>query len=224
MARLLIIEDNLRLAQMIADGLTHHGHRCDMAHDLAAADAARAAGYFDALILDLGLPDGDGLDWLRSRKGASEPPALILTARAALDDRILGLDAGADDYLVKPFALDELAARLRALLRRPGPRASNVMRVGSIAYDIQQRTATIDQYPLTLTRREADMLELFMRHAGQVVRRELIEGTLYSFNDAVTPNAIEATVSRLRRKLDDGGALGQLHTVRGVGYLLKDAV
>lgn len=223
MARLLIIEDNLRLAHMIADGLAQHGHRCDMVHDLASADAALDAGYFDALILDLGLPDGNGLDLLRSRKGSSEPPTLILTARAALEDRIMGLDAGADDYLVKPFALDELAARLRALLRRPGPRASNVMRVGSIAYDMQQRTATIDQHPLTLTRREADMLELFMRHAGQVVRRELIEGTLYSFDDAVTPNAIEATVSRLRRKLDDGGALGQLHTVRGVGYLLKDA-
>lgn len=223
MARLLIIEDNLRLAQMISDGLTNHGYRCDMVHSLAAADAALTAGYFDALILDLGLPDGNGLDWLRARKHKNETPALILTARSGLDDRIMGLDAGADDYLVKPFALDELAARLRALLRRPGIRSTNILRVGPISYDIQQRTAHINQHQLPLTRRESDMLELFMRHAGQVVRRELIEGSLYSFDEAVTPNAIEATVSRLRRKLDDGGAVGQLHTVRGVGYLLKDA-
>lgn len=222
MGRLLIIEDNVRLASLISGGLGPRGYQCDIACSLAEADAALAAGQFDAMILDLGLPDGDGLDWLRTRQPSGVPPALILTARGGLGDRINGLDAGADDYLVKPFALDELAARLRALLRRPGRRAETVLQGGMISYDTNRRTAHVGRQTLDLTRREADLLELLVRNAGRVVRRSAIEGALYRFDETVTPNAIEATVSRLRRKLDDRGATGQLHTVRGVGYLLRD--
>lgn len=223
MARLLIIEDNDRLARLIAEGLGPRGYRCDVAASLADGNAALAAGRFDAIVLDLGLPDGDGLDWLRARHPAGEPPALILTARGGLEDRINGLDAGADDYLVKPFALDELAARLRAMLRRPGRRTETVLRVGDIAYDTANRVASVAGRTLDLARREADLLELMIRKAGQVVRRPAIEDALYRFDEAVTPNAIEAIVSRLRRKLDEAGATGQLHTVRGVGYLLRES-
>lgn len=222
MARLLVIEDNVRLATLIAEGLAGLGYRSDVAHSLADADAALAVAAFDALVLDLGLPDGDGLEWLRARQPAGDPPALILTARGGLEDRVMGLDAGADDYLVKPFSVEELAARLRALLRRPGRRAEPVLKVGPIKYDTASRSASVSGRPLDLARREADLLELLLRRAGQVVRRATIEDALYRFDEAVTPNALEAIVSRLRRKLDDAGAVGQLHTVRGVGYLLRE--
>jgi two-component system response regulator QseB len=223
LARILIVEDNERLAGLIAEGLGAQGYACDAAHNLADADAALAAASFDAIVLDLGLPDGDGEHWLRARAPGGDPPALILTARGGLEDRVRGLDAGADDYLVKPFAIPELAARLRAMLRRPGRRSETVLRVGDIAFDSGNRIASIGGVALDLARREADLLELLMRRAGQVVRRPAIEDALYRFDEAVTPNAIEAIVSRLRRKLDEGGAAGQLHTVRGVGYLLREA-
>lgn len=222
MARLLIVEDNERLARLTAEGLAVHGHHCDIVHSLGDADAALRTATFDAIVLDLGLPDGDGQAWLRARHPAEGPPALILTARGGLEDRINGLDAGADDYLVKPFAVDELAARLRAMLRRPGRRSETVLHVGDIAYDTASRTAAVRGHALDLARREADLLELLMRRAGQVVRRPAMENALYSFDEAVTPNALEAIVSRLRRKLDEAGAPGQLHTVRGVGYLLRE--
>ncbi|MFZ2981205.1 MAG: response regulator transcription factor [Sphingobium sp.] len=222
MTRLLVIEDNERLAMLIADGLGSRGYRSDIARCLADADIALTVATFDAIVLDLGLPDGDGLHWLRARQLSGEPPALILTARGGLEDRVNGLDAGADDYLVKPFSIEELAARLRALLRRPGRRAEPVLKVGSIRYDTASRTASANDRPLDLARREADLLELLLRRAGQVVRRQTIEEALYCFDEAVTPNALEAIVSRLRRKLDEGGADNQLHTVRGVGYLLRD--
>jgi two-component system response regulator QseB len=167
------------------------------------------------------MPDGDGLDWLaRARRGGRMVPALILTARGALGDRIAGLDAGADDYLVKPAEIEEIAARLRALLRRPGNRAPTVMTSGAIAFDTASRTGTIDGTSLDLSRREADLLELLMRREGNVIQRATIEDALYSFNDPVTPNAIEAVISRLRRKLEEHGQTGRLHTVRGVGYML----
>lgn len=221
--RVLIVEDTVRLATLIAEGLRQRGFTCDMVHDLASAgEALRSAGY-DALILDLGLPDGDGIAWLRARPGNGAVPALILTARGALEDRITGLDAGADDYMVKPFEMDELAARMRALLRRPGPRADTILSAGPLQFDTAMRIATAHDRILDLSRREADLMELLLRRAGQVVRRQAIEDALYGFDEPVTPNAVEAIVSRLRRKLDEAEASGLLHTVRGVGYLLRDA-
>jgi two-component system response regulator QseB len=219
--RLLIIEDNERLAGLIAAGLDRQGYACDLASTLNGADDCIAAADYDAVILDLGLPDGDGLAWLsRVRRNGRMMPALILTARGALGDRIAGLDAGADDYLVKPAEVEEIAARLRALLRRPGNRAPTVMTSGAIAFDTASRTASINGASLVLSRREADLLELLMRREGTVVQRSTIEEALYSFNDPVTPNAIDAVISRLRRKLEEHDQTGQLHTVRGVGYML----
>lgn len=219
--RLLVIEDNERLAGLVAEGLTTCGFACDTAATLAEADEALALVRYDAVVLDLGLPDGDGRAWLAARRrGQLLAPVLVLTARGALDDRVAGLDAGADDYLVKPVALEELAARLRALLRRPGERTLSVLECGALTLDLAGRHAACAGNRIELARRELALLELLMRRQGTVVQRATIEDALYNFNDPVTPNAIEAVVSRLRRKLEDAGHAGHLHTVRGVGYLL----
>jgi two-component system response regulator QseB len=182
-----------------------------------------ASAIYDAIILDLGLPDGDGVAWLAAaRRSRNMPPAIVQTARGALEDRVLGLDAGADDYVVKPVEVEELAARLRALLRRPGLRAQTVVEVGPLRFDTARRTAHVGDHEIDLSRREADLLELLMRRAGAVVRREVIENALYNFHEQVTPNAVEAAISRLRRKLEDARMRGVLQTIRGVGYILKD--
>lgn len=221
--RLLVIEDNRRLAQLVADGLQRRGFACDTASSLEEAENALAVADYDVIVLDLGLPDGDGLSWLPARRARSyTPPAIMLTARGALGDRVMGLDAGADDYLVKPVEIEELAARIRALLRRPGLRAEPILAVGSLSFDAAGRSAKVGDKRIELSRREADLLELLMRHAGTVVHRQVIENALYSFNEPVTPNAVDAAVSRLRRKLEEAQVLGALHTVRGVGYMLKD--
>lgn len=220
--RILVIEDNLRMGELIAQGLHDRGFTCDVAASLAAAEDALASAQFDVMLLDAGLPDGDGVAWLRSRKSANKPPTIVLTARDGVEDRIRGLDAGADDYLPKPFAMDELAARVRAVLRRPGARQQSIIEVGDLVFDPAALTASVQDRRIDLTRRELGLLELLMRKAGQVVRRQQIEEALYAFDDAVTPNAIEAVVSRLRRKLEEAGAGNALHTVRGVGYLLSE--
>lgn len=221
--RLLIVEDNLRIGRLIAEGLNQRGFACDTAGNVEEAEASLASARFDALVLDLGLPDGDGIDWLHKREESQRVPTIILTARGGLKDRIAGLNAGADDYLPKPFDMDELAARIRALLRRPGPRAEPVLQVGNLKLDTVGRGVFVEEHRLDLTRREEDLLELLMRKAGQVVRRGQIEEALYTFNEPVTPNAIEAIVSRLRKKLEEAGSPDRLHTVRGVGYLLKES-
>jgi len=221
--RVLVVEDNERLAQLVADGLQRRGFSCDIAPCLADADDAIASAIYDAIILDLGLPDGDGIDWLTARRRHRQvPPAIIQTARGALEDRVTGLDAGADDYVVKPVELDELAARIRALLRRPGPRAQTMLEAGILQFDTTSRIAHCSGRQMELSRREADLLELLMRRAGTVVHRDAIEHAIYNFNEPVTPNAVEAAISRLRRKLDDVGAGGCLHTIRGIGYMLRD--
>lgn len=221
--RVLIVEDNDRLATLIVDGLQRRGFSCDIAGCLASADSAMDGAAYDALVLDLGLPDGDGVEWLAARRRCGPvAPAIIQTARGALEDRVTGLDAGADDYVVKPVEIDELAARLRALLRRPGPRMRTILEVGALEFDASKRSAQYSGNPIELSRREADLLELLMRRAGTVVPRGVIEDALYSFNEPVTPNAVEAAMSRLRRKLDEVGASDSLHTIRGIGYMLRE--
>lgn len=220
--RILIVEDTARLSALLAEALVKHGFASDCAPTLAAADEAIAAASYDAIVLDLGLPDGDGLNWLGRRRSAALPPVLALTARGTLTERVAGLDAGVDDYLTKPFAADEVAARLRALLRRPGPRAAPILAAGPISLDVAARRATVDGAQLELSRRELDLLEVLLRRAGSVVSKDAIETALYSFDAEVTPNAVEAIVSRLRKHLDEAGVTGALHTIRGVGYLLED--
>ena len=221
--RVLIVEDNSRLAELISDGIARHGFSGDGVGSIDEAEESLASATYDAVILDLGLPDGDGLEWLRrERPRRPLPPVLILTARDGMGDRIAGLDAGGDDYLVKPVDIEELAARLRALMRRPGARELPIIRAGKLAFNVAARTARSGDHVIELTRREADLLELLIRRAGAVVRRSTIEDALYRFDEPVTPNAVEAIVSRLRHKLNDADDLGRLVTVRGRGYLLRD--
>lgn len=215
--RTLIIEDNAELAHLLAERLSARGIDSDIAGGITEADDHMAVGRFDAIMLDLGLPDGDGIDWLRGLP-ADRPPVLILSARSTLDDRVTGLDTGADDYLVKPAEVDEIAARLRALVRRPGRRDPVVLQVGNIAFDTTSRQAEVDGQALSIGRKEADFLEILLRNAGKVVPRERLEGSLYSASDPVTPNALEAVASRLRRHFAEAGENDILHTVRGVGY------
>lgn len=220
--RLLVIEDNMRMAELIGQGLGKRGFACDLAGSLAAADDHIAVTAYDALVLDLGLPDGDGVDWLRSLP-ADRPPVLILTARHTLEDRVAGLDSGADDYLVKPAEIEEIAARLRALLRRPGSRAPALLELGALSFDPATREARVHGEALRLGRRESDLLEILLRRAGAVTPRETIEQALYGWDEEVTPNALEAAASRLRRRLVDAGAGDILRAVRGVGYYLGEA-
>jgi two-component system response regulator QseB len=221
--RLLLVEDNDRISTMVCEGLRGRGFTTDTAATLATADDLLHLTLYDAVILDLGMPDGDGLHWLRTRRAFTRiPPVLILTARSALGDRIEGLDAGADDYLIKPFSVEEVAARMRALLRRPGPRQQTVLWTGDLRFDAATRSASFRESALSLTRREADVLELLMRRAGSVTSKEAIENAIYTINEAVTPNAVEVLVSRLRRKLSNAGGGSLLHTVRGVGYLISE--
>lgn len=220
--RLLLVEDNACLADLLKERLTAHGFVCEVAAGLEAGRALAATRSFDLVLLDLGLPDGDGLDWLRDRQdGPPLPPTLVLTARNALDDRVAGLNAGADDYLPKPFAFEELLARLRALMRRPGPRNQTTVEVGLLRLDTASRAGGYDNAPLDLSPREADLLELLMRNAGAVVPREILVKAFYGVEDDVSPNALEAIVSRVRRKIEGAGGMGLVHTVRGVGYLLR---
>ncbi len=220
--RLLLIEDSERLGALVRDGLAKDGLTVDWRRTLEAGEEARETASFDLVLLDLGLPDGDGLDLVRRLRRASDTiPILVLTARGGLSDRITGLDAGADDYLVKPFDIAELSARCRALLRRPAQGLAPVLSAGKLTFDTAARQAAFDGAPLELSRREAGLLEALMRRAGGVVTKQSLEEALYDFNEPVTPNAVEVAVSRLRKRLDDAGASDLLHTVRGLGYMLK---
>jgi DNA-binding response OmpR family regulator len=221
--RLLLVEDNDRLAEFVGKGLGDSGFTLDRVAALAEASSALAAGQFDAIVLDLGLPDGDGVEWLKGRRAAGlQLPVLMLTARATTPEKVAGLNAGADDYLAKPFEMAELVARLKALLRRPGGALSLNLEAGNVAFDTVHRDAKVADKRLILSRSELTLLELLMRRAGRVVQRRSLEEGLYGFDDIVGPNSLEAHMSRLRRKLDAAGATVQIHTLRGVGYMLAE--
>lgn len=219
--RLLIVEDETKLADLLRAALDRAGFSCDVAPDLADADSCVRGVNYDAIVLDLGLPDGNGLDWLRRlRRRCVTAPVLILTARDALEDRVRGLDSGADDYLVKPFHVTELAARLRALLRRPNAALGMRLEIGNVVFDTVSRNVEVNGANVASTARELSLLELLMRRAGSVVSREHLEQGLYAFDAPTAPNAVEVAVHRLRRHLQAVGASVQVHTVRGVGYML----
>jgi DNA-binding response OmpR family regulator len=220
--RLLLIEDHDRLAELTRKALQGSGFATDRVRGIDEAEAALAVARYDAIVLDLGLPDGDGLEWLkRLRRSGNAVPILVATARGGLGDRIKGLDGGADDYLVKPFEMEELAARLRALLRRPGAVLGSTLRLGNIRYDSASRAVEIAGRSTPLTRRETDLLELLLRRAGRAVSKASIEEALYAFDEAADRNAIEVLVSRLRKRLVEAGANAEIHTLRGIGYLLR---
>jgi len=221
--RLLIVEDEARIAELVRNGLTRAGFTVDTAANAADARAALEVGSYDGAILDLGLPDGDGLDVLaQARRAGQTIPFLLLTARDTVDDRVLGLNAGADDYLIKPFAMDELVARTKALLRRPGLALGVTMEAGNIAFGSVGREVRVAGRPLPLPRRELDVLEHLVRRVGRVVPKAVLEDRLYGQDEELESNAIPVHVSHLRRKLIGAGATLEIHTIRGVGYLLEE--
>lgn len=219
--RLLLVEDNARLASLVREGLDRQGFAVDWYETVEGAELAMKLADYDLMLIDLGLPDGDGLDLVRNvRRRKSTTPMLVLTARGGLDDRVSGLDAGADDYLVKPFQIPELAARCRALLRRPGAALGAQLGVGNLVFDSATRSVSVAGRVVEATPREADLLEALLRRTGTVVAKPALENALYSMDAEVTPNALEASVSRLRKRLAAAGADVEVRTVHGVGYAL----
>jgi DNA-binding response OmpR family regulator len=219
--RLLLIEDNAQLGGLIVEGLAKDGFVVDWRASLEDGLEARGLAPYDLILLDLGLPDGDGLDLVRKlRRGRDNIPILILTARSGLGERIAGLDVGADDYLVKPFDIAELAARCRALLRRPGSCLGVVLQAGNVALDTASRSLEVAGIPVVMSRRELALLEHLLRRAGQVVAKSQLEDQLYAMDAEVTPNALEVAVSRLRKRLAAAHADLTLRTAHGVGYAL----
>jgi len=221
--RVLLVEDHDRLAGFIVRGLAAAGFTTDHVATFDDALAALSTTRYDEIALDLGLPDGDGLDIVKTlREHQNSIPILIITARDGLQDKVAGLNAGADDYLLKPFEMEELVARLRALLRRPGSVLGTTLTSGKLSMDTIAREAKVDGEPLTLSRKELGLLELLMRRIGRVVTKDAIEERLYNFSESASRNSIEVLVHRLRRKLKDAGADLQIHTLRGVGYMFSD--
>jgi DNA-binding response OmpR family regulator len=221
--RVFVVEDDIRLGQVLREGLGKAGFAVDLC--TCQRDAAEALANFpyDALILDLGLPDGDGLQLcLDVRSRGNTVPVLMLTARDAVEDRIAGLNAGADDYLIKPFAMAELVARIKALLRRPGGALGVVLSAGNIAFDTIGRDLRVEGNTVALPRREVALLEQLLRRQGRVVPRAILEEKLYGIDDEPESNAIPVHIHRLRKRLDEAGANAEIHTVRGVGYVLMD--
>ena len=221
--RLLVVEDNEQLAELLAKGLQAAGYGTDVLSSLEEASTVLRTTFYAALILDLGLPDGDGLALLRELRHRNNPiPVLVLIARGGLHDRVHGLRSGADDYLVKPFALEELVARLEAQLRRPGQLLGSSLRIANLEFDSQNRQASIDDQPQLLSAREIAVLELLMRSKGRVVSKKQVEDHIFGHSGDVASNAIEVYVHRLRKQLSERGAKVQVHTIRGVGYLIAE--
>ena len=218
--RILIAEDDPLLADGLTRSLRSGEYAVDCVHDGASADHALSTQTYDLAILDLGLPRLDGFEVLkRLRRRAATPPVLILTARDALQDRVRGLDLGADDYMTKPFELPELEARVRALIRRTVAGGNTLIRHGRLALDTTGRRVTVDDQPLDLTARELGVLEVLMLRSGRVVSKDQITEKLYSWDEEVGTNAIEVCVHRLRKKIEPAGI--SIRTIRGLGYLME---
>jgi two-component system response regulator MprA len=221
--RILVVDDDLAVCRSIDRALRLEGYEVVTVATGHDALEAVAQGSPDALVLDLQLPDLDGLQVCRRiREAGNDTPILMLTARHGIDDRVQGLDAGADDYLVKPFALEELLARLRALMRRRFEGEGGLLRFGELTLDLATREAHRGQRSFVLTRIEFDLLELFLRHPRQVLTREVLLNRVWGFDFDSGTNSLAVYVGYLRRKTEAGGEPRCIHTVRGVGYVLRD--
>lgn len=220
--RILLVEDEPEMAGALSSALKGYDMIVDHVPTLAEAEEAISAEVHAAVLLDRQLPDGDGLALIpKLRARVDGVPIIVLTARSELADRIAGLDSGADDYLAKPFAVEELLARLRAVLRRPAGLQPDSMRAGRLAFDFGHREVSVDGRPLDLPRRELLVLEALLRRMGRTVLRPALEEAVYNFDDEIQSNALDTHISRLRRKLADANAGVEIHSIRGVGYLLK---
>lgn len=218
--KILIVEDDSLLQKGLYDGITSNGYVCEVASNGKQAEDLIQFSQFSLIILDLGLPDCDGLELLmRWRKNHIDIPVLILTARDTIEDRVEGLDQGADDYLIKPFALTELLARVRALIRRNQGTADNVITYGAITIDIKQQKVTLDDKELTLTPKEFIVLSRLMLKAGEKVHRDLLQNDLYDWQSDPSSNVLEVYIHGLRTKL----GRKTIRTVRGYGYQLDDS-
>lgn len=222
MPRILIVEDQPTLLDSLSRGLQEEGYDVQAVMTVSEAEQAVGQQQFDAIVLDVMLPDRDGLSFLRQlRSQGVQTPMLIVTARDAVEDRVAGLDSGADDYLVKPFSFAELLARLRAVLRRAGTTIESVLRVGDLELDLLSRKVTRAQQQIDLTQRQFDLLACLMRHAGQSVSREVIASEVWQESTATWTNVIEVQINHLRRKIERPGWPPLLRTIRGEGYVIE---
>jgi len=219
--RVLVVEDDAEIAQALQRSLRMEGYEVRIAEDGDAALGESEAFNPDLVVLDLGLPKVDGMDVARLLRERGDVPILILTARDAVDARVEGLDAGADDYLVKPFERQELLARLRALLRRRPPRGSAALVVGDLALNPDTHEVHRGDRPIDLTQREFELLEYLMRNERLVISRQRLLDEVWGYDPFSQTNTIEVFVSNLRRKLEAGGEPRLLHTIRGAGYVLR---
>ena len=223
--RILLVEDDAELGGAVSASLKREHYALDWVTDGAAASAALSTAEYDLVILDLGLPKVSGLSVLKQLRSRGETqravPVLVTTAMDAVHDRVEGLDAGADDYLVKPFALDELHARVRALIRRRNAASSNIIEHGNLSFDLTSRQATANGVPLELSVREAGILEVLLLRAGRAVTKDQLLEKLCAWDSDISLNAIEVYVHRLRKKLEPAGV--QVRTFRGLGYCIDKA-
>jgi two-component system response regulator MprA len=220
--RILVIEDEVKITDFLRRGLFYEGYEVDIAHDGEAGLAKARDDPPDLVVLDIMLPNLDGLEVCRRLRAESDVPILMLTAKDAVPDRVAGLNSGADDYLVKPFAFDELLARIRALLRRHQPAEQQVLRFADLTLNQATRRVVRGERQIELTAKEYNVLELFMRHPRQVLTRDIIYERIWGYDFGGESNIIEVYVRYLRTKLEAGGEPRLIHTVRGVGYVLRE--
>src|SRR5947207_2457100 len=219
--RVLVVEDDTEIAGALRRSLRLEGYDVKLAEDGEAALEESSVFEPDAVVLDLGLPKLDGVEVARRLRGGGDVPILMLTARDSLEDRVTGLDSGADDYLVKPFEREELLARLRALLRRRPPRGSAPLRVGDLSLNVDTHEVARGERSIELTQREFELLEYLMRNERIVISRQRLLDEVWGYDPFSTTNTIEVFVSNLRRKLEADGEPRLLHTIRGAGYVLR---
>jgi two-component system response regulator MprA len=220
--RILVVEDDDRIAAIVRDGLSRKGYRVELAADGPAALAAVGAQPFDLVVLDLLLPGMDGVEVCQRLRTRGGPPVIMLTARDAVAEKIAGLDSGADDYLTKPFVLEELVARVRAVLRRHAPRPLAPLRVADLRLDARGRQAWRGDRALELSAREFDLLECLMQHAGQVLTHSALLEQVWGYDFEGESNAVGVYVAYLRQKLNAAGEPDLIHGVHGVGYVLRE--
>ncbi len=215
--RILIVEDDSLVAHGLKQGLQQLGYTCDVAHSAEEAEVCVADEVFDITLVDISLPKADGLSFIRKLRSRGNPlPALVLTASGSMDDTVRGLDAGADDYMIKPYRLPEVAARIRALIRRSNAISDACLRHDGLCLDSRSHTATLDGQELELTNREWAILEMLLMASPAVISKDKLVQRLAGWDKEITPNAIEVHLSRLRQKLSSGSIV--IRTVRGIGY------
>ena len=223
----MIVEDEEKLSRFIELELNYEGYEVTKAADGRAGLALAEAETFDLILLDIMLPELNGLELLRRLRRFSQTPVILLTARDTVIDKVTGLDSGADDYVTKPFAIEELLARIRTSLRKKRasdqtPDAATVLRLGRLTLDVPRYSATVDQTPVELTKREFDLLKILMENAGIVLTRDILLERVWGYNYLGETNSVDVYIRFLRGKIDDAFGVKYIHTVRGVGYTMRD--